>query len=156
MYLHMLTKPLPCHWGHKMYLNICLLTPPMPERTQNACHPVLTTHLPCQRGHKMKLKMCWPNPSHASEDTKCVSTCVDQTPPLVARTQSASQHMLTEFSPCQREQKMNLTMWWPNLSHASEDKKCISLYLTNPIQASEDTKCISTSVEQTLPKPARK
>ena len=92
--------------------------------------------------------MCWPNPSHASEDTKCISTCVDQTPPLVARTQSASQHMLTEFSPCQRGQKMNLAMWWPNLSHASEDKKCISLYLTNPIQASEVTKCISTSIEQ--------
>ena len=104
--------------------------PPMPESTQNA------------------LKLCWPNPFHASEQikksikclpnrpnaikaTKCISTCVDQTPHMSTITQKASQIVLTKHLPWQRGQKMYL-----------------SARRQNPSQFREDTKCISTRVHQ--------
>jgi hypothetical protein len=34
-------------------------------------------------------------PSNASENTKCFSTCVDQTQPMPASTQNVSEHVLT-------------------------------------------------------------
>ena len=77
--------------------------------------------------------MSWANPSFACEDTKCISTCVEQN------------------LPCQRGYKMHLNMCWPNSSHASGDTKCISTCVANPNYASED----SNWVEQTCPMPAR-
>ena len=59
--------------GHKMHLN-----------------KGLTKIIPCQRGRQMHLNMCRPNPSHACEDTKCISTCVDKTHLMLARTQNVS------------------------------------------------------------------
>jgi hypothetical protein len=38
-------------------------------------------------------------PAEASEDTKCISTCVDQTHLMPARTQNASQHVTTKPLP---------------------------------------------------------
>ena len=129
-------------------------THPMPARTQNVSQLVLNKAVPCQRGdrvylnlcwpisrqrgHKMYLNLCWPNITHASEDPKCISTCVDQIPPMPARTQNASQHVLTKPLQCQRGHKMHLNMCWPKLSHVSED-----------------TKYISTCVDQTYQKSAR-
>ena len=49
---------------------------------------------PCKRGHKMHLNKNGPKPFNASEDTKCISTSVDQTHPMPMRTQNVSQHVL--------------------------------------------------------------
>ena len=141
---HVLKKSIPCQRGHKICLNLCgpnlslawedteyistcvdqtnLTT----ARTQNVSQVVLTKHHSCQPGPKMHLNLCWPDASHASEDPKCISTCVDQTPPMTARTQNASQHVLTKRLPCQRGNKTYLNMCWPNLSNDSEDTKYIS------------------------------
>ena len=70
----------------------CCQTPPIAARTQNASQLLLTKPLkcqkksqkvyqnmltkPCQRGQKMYFNMCRQNTSHASRDTKCISTCV--------------------------------------------------------------------------------
>ena len=56
----------------------------------------------------MHLNMRWTNTSHASEETKCISTFVERTPSSPKRTQNVS-------NKC-----------WPNSSHASEDTKCVS------------------------------
>jgi hypothetical protein len=97
-----------------MYLNMCSLntshtrdvtkcistyvdqTYPMPEKTQNVSKHVLTKPLTCQRGHEMYLNMFCPNPSHTRGDKICFSTCVVQTPPMNARTENASQYVLTK------------------------------------------------------------
>jgi len=50
--------------------------PPIPSRTQNASQHVITKSLPYQRGHKMHLNMCWSFPYIASENNKCIWTCV--------------------------------------------------------------------------------
>ena len=115
---------------------------------------------------------CWPNTSHAVNDTKCIwasvfqiynikclSTCVDQTPPMptrhlnmrwpkpacasqlvftqshsmLARTQNALQHVLTKPLICQREHKMYLNSCSLNPSNVSETAKCISTCLTKII-----------------------
>jgi len=160
--------------------------PSMPARTQNVSQLVLKNQpvqartpnisrlswpipLTCPRGFKTHLNMFWPNPSHASEDTKCISTSIEQNP------------------SCQRGQKMHLYMCWPNPSHANEDTKCIATCVDktpplpvrktnlsqhvltkpipwqrgckmhpnmcwpNPSHTSEDTKFISTSGHQNLP-----
>ena len=73
-------------------------TPPMPSRTQNSSQHALTQNAPQhvfteliqRQRHKMSLKTCCPNPSHTSEDTKCISTWVDQIHPMPARTQNVS------------------------------------------------------------------
>ena len=96
-------------------------TNPMPVRTQNVSEHVLTQPLKCQRGHKIHLTMCCPIPSYAWEDTKCPSTCVDETRNKPARTQIKSLFEVTKTVPCQQEHKMHLNLCWPNLSHASED-----------------------------------
>ena len=41
------------------------------------------------------------NPSFTGEDTKCVSTCVDQTPRMPTRTQHVPQHVSTIPIACQ-------------------------------------------------------
>ena len=103
-------KPIPCQWAHKRYHNIAWpnithaskdskysstwidQNPSMKARTQNAWQHVLTKPLPCQRGQKMHLNMCWRNPSLISEDRKCISSCVVQTFPMLAKTKKASQN----------------------------------------------------------------
>ena len=87
----------------KMNLNLFEQTPRMPVRTQNAHQHVMNKHISCQRGYKLHLNMCWPISSRANEDSKCISTCADQT------------------HPCQRRPKLYLNMCWPKLSHTSED-----------------------------------
>ena len=84
----------------------------------------------------MHLNMCWTNPFHATWDTKYISTCVDQTYLMRARTRNVSQHVLTKRLPCQRRHKMYLLMYWPYPNYASEDTKCISTYVdyTRPMQ----------------------
>jgi hypothetical protein len=79
---------------------------------------------------------------YANNNTKCISTCVDQKPPFPALTESPSQHMFNKPSP------------------TSEDTKCISAHddenhplpaktqiVTQPIK--KRTKFISTWVAQT-------
>ena len=140
--------------------------PPMPTRPQNASQHVLAKHISCQRGHQMHLNLSCLNPSHASEDTKCILTCVDQTTPMQAREQNESQRELTNPLPCQRGHKIYLNLCWPNPFFAGKDTNFISTnveeihpmpvrtqntYLIicwpNPSHASEDTKFISTCVE---------
>ena len=55
----------------------------------------------------MHLNICRANTSIASADTESISTCVDQTYPMPAKTQNESQKSL-------------------NLSHFCEDTKCVS------------------------------
>ena len=122
-----LIKPILCKGINKIHLNICWPNPscasmiikciltlveekcistcvdqthPMPSRTQNASQLVPSKSNPCQRLHKMHLNMCWPNPSHASEETKWISICDNQTNPRPASTQNAYLHVLTEPIPC--------------------------------------------------------
>jgi hypothetical protein len=126
MYLNM-CWPNPSHASEDVKsISTCVdETPPIPARTPNASQLVLIKTLPCQWGLKMYLNICWPNPSHASEDRKCNSTCVEQTPTMAARTQSVSQHVLTKSLP-QNGHKMHLNLCWPNTTHASENTKWIS------------------------------
>ena len=112
---HVLTKPIPCHRGHKMHLN--------------RCWPNLT-HV--SEGKKNYFNLCWPNLSHESEDIKCISTWVYQTHPLPARTQIYSQHVLNIRIPSQREHKMYRIMGAPIPSHDIEDSKC-NTCVTKPL-----------------------
>ena len=110
-----------------------------------------------QREHKMHLKLCWPNPSHASGDTKCISTCVTKRTSqqfgykmylnmrwpnhfqksehmmhhnmcyMPANTQTISKYMLTKPVSLKEIHKIHLNLCWPKTSHSSEDKKCISI-----------------------------
>ena len=80
----------------------------MPANTQIISKSVLNKPVSFQEELKMRLnlcwqknitagttvenkgKLCWPSPSHASGDTKYVSTCVDQTHPLPATIENVS------------------------------------------------------------------
>jgi hypothetical protein len=113
-----LTKQLPFQGRNEMHLKWPNLSQPwddikcisacvdqmqlMPAWMQNISQKVLTKPVPCQRGREIYLDMCWQNPSHSSEETKCISTCVNQTKPMPKRTHNASQHVLTKPHPCQR------------------------------------------------------
>ena len=139
-----LTKTLPCQQEHKMNLNMCWPIPtlatddtkynsscdyqitPMSAKTQNVSRFILTKFLPCHQWHKIYLNVCWPNSSHASEDTKCISTCVHQSPEMPVRTQHVFQDVLTKPIPCQSGHKIYLNMSWSNPSHAREDTKQLS------------------------------
>ena len=81
------------------------------RENKNASQIVLTKLVPCQWEDKMYLKMFWPIPSNNSEDTKCMSTSVDQTNINPGSTQIVSQHILTKFLSCQRGNKLYLNMW---------------------------------------------
>ena len=73
---HVFIKPIPCI-----------------AKIQNAYKLVLTNL--CKRAHKMHINLCWPNPNHASQTIKCISGCVDKTPPMAKR------------------RRMHLNMCWP-------------------------------------------
>ena len=107
-------------------------TYPRPTKTQNVCQLELIKSLPCHREHKMYLKclltkvllwqrgqnVCWRIHSHAN-------MCWPK-PPMTARPESASLHVLTIPFPCQRKKEMHLNLCWPIPSHASEEIICIS------------------------------
>ena len=88
-------------------------TPPMSARTQNLFQHRWTKPIQCQRRLKMPLIMCCSYPLHASQDTKCISTSVEQTTTKAARTENASQHVLTKPIQCPRGHKMHLNLCWP-------------------------------------------
>ena len=120
-----LIKLVLCQRGHKIYLNLwwpkhyhasedtkfistCVgQTHPMPAKPQNVSQLVLIKLLPCQRALKMYRNKCWRNSSHASEDTKYISNCVDQTYPMPAKIKCVN-------------------MCWPNASNACKD----AIYIT--------------------------
>ena len=139
---------------------------------------------------KMNINLCWPNPSHASEEIKCISnyvdtkfisTCVDQTPPMPARPLNVSQHVLTKPLPCyqghkcispcveqtppmrartqpppyQRGNQIYLNMWCPILYHASEDTKYISTCVHQTPEMPWISSCISRCVNLTHLMPMR-
>ena len=119
----------------------------MTARTQNSTQHILTKTIPSKRTHKSfssplhtshdsehtklsQIKLI-KNPSHNSEDTKCFRTCLDQSPPMPARTQNEPQ------------------LCWRNPPQANEDAKCVTLSWPNPFLHSKDTKFIPTYVHQT-------
>ena len=102
-------------------------TPTIPAKKQNVSQNELTKPLECQRGLNMYLNKGWTNNSHASEDTKSNSTCVDQIPnshasevtkfasacvdltaPITAKTQKESQLVLMKHIPWVRGHKIYL------------------------------------------------
>jgi hypothetical protein len=54
----------------------------IPGRTQIVSQHILTKFPPCQRGKKIVSQQVINKTIDASEDTKCISTRVDQTPLL--------------------------------------------------------------------------
>ena len=114
----------------------------MPARTKKAFQHVLTKPLICQRGHKLYLNLIWQNPSQASEDIKCTSSCIDLTPPMTESTHNY------------------LELCWPNTSHADKHRKFISTCVDQTIPAKTQkvplsgTKGTSTCFGQTHPIPA--
>ena len=90
-------KPLSWQRWHKMYLNFCWTnafhacentkrfktcdqTHPMPARIKNVSQHVLTKPTPCQRWQKIFFDLFLSISTHASHDTKCIPTSVEQTP----------------------------------------------------------------------------
>jgi hypothetical protein len=108
-----------------------------------------------KRGHKMYVNVCWPNPFHDPEDIKSISTCVDETYPMPARTQNASQNVMTKSMPCKRAHQIYITTCVKVTSCQQGHKIYLNLCSTYISHAWEDTKYISTCVEQTPPMPAR-
>ena len=157
------TKPFPCHRPHKMYLNSCWPNPfhgktikkciwthvnqshPMRAKTQNVSEFVLTKPLRCQHGHKMYRNSCWPNPSQAREDTKCISSCFDQMPPMPG---NAHKRCVELNITCQRGRKLHLNMFWQNRPMRARTQNVLRKTL-------EDTKYISICIDQTHLKPTR-
>ena len=113
------------------------------------------------------------------QDTKCISTCVDQTMPrnsynvsqhvltkpsyasvnikfILTRVEdkNASQHVLTPFMPS-RSQNASQIMSSKNNPCQQEHKMHLNMCWPNPFQTSVDTKYITTCVEKTYPIPVR-
>ena len=143
----LLIKHLPWSEDTKCISTCVDQTHPMHVSTQNVSQLVLTKPIPCQRKQKMLLNTWWPNRFHPTEDTKCISTCIDQTPPMPARTQNTSQHVLTKPSHDREDTKCR-----PKTSHASEDTKFTStLCRHNPSQAGEDKNASQLVLTKSLP-----
>jgi len=53
----------------------------MPARTQDGRQLVFSKPHPWERRNKMHLDMCWPNTSHDSEDSRCISPRDEHTSP---------------------------------------------------------------------------
>ena len=88
-YQHAKSNPLICQRGHKMNHNMYVLTKHSPVREAGySSQHVLTKLLPCEREHKMYVYI---NLCNESIDIKHISTCVDQTPTMPARTQKGFQ-----------------------------------------------------------------
>lgn len=134
-----LNKALTCQRAHNMHLQMCWTNPPIPAWTQYESHHVLTRPILCQRGQKMHLKMVYQthpittrkqNAFNASENTKCILTCVEKYQPMLA-------HEMTKPIPSQQTHDLH-----------------INLFSLNPTHDSEHSKCISPCVDQTLLLPA--
>ena len=113
--------------------------PPHATETQNAYKHALTKPLPCQRAHKKHLNMCWRNPTHASEETKCISTCVDQSPTCDDQTE------------WHRIRQMHLNTWGSNPSTASKDTKSIIIYVNQNLTMPVRTQNASQHVYKPIP-----
>jgi hypothetical protein len=103
---------------HKIYL--CFnQTPTPPARTQNSCVDHIPP-MPERTENISQLELKTPIPWNACEDTKCISTCADQTTPMPARRKicisTCDEHTPTKTARNQIA----------NSSHANEDTKCIS------------------------------
>ena len=108
---HVFTK-LPQTCNNTKHISTCVdQTYPRPTKTQNVSQLELIKSLPCHREHKMYLKclltkvllwqrgqnVCWRIHSHAN-------MCWPK-PPMTARPESASLHVLTIPFPCQQKKK---------------------------------------------------
>ena len=102
----------------------------------HAVQLVLTKAITWLWVHKIYLNLCWPNPFHAIENSKCISTCIEQTSTMPAKTQNSPQ---THQTPIMLARTQN----------ASQHM------LTNPFHARENKKCISTCVDQNHSMPVR-
>ena len=89
----------------------------------------------------MCLNIWWPNPYDDSEDTKGISSWVEQTRPVLASIQEVSQSVLLIICI--------INIYW------TTHKMHLYLSWTNPELACEDTKCIAFCIDQTHPMPAR-
>jgi hypothetical protein len=126
-------------------------THPMPARIQDVSQLVLT-----EPTHASKETLCSTTCGVQTppliKDTKCIASCEDQTTTMPAMTQYKSELVLTNPLPCLRRNEMYLNLCLTNPSHASHDTKCISTCCEqSPQNASDDTICISTCVDQTRP-----
>ena len=110
---------------------------------------MLTKNLPCERGLKIYLSIC--GPSHATEDKTCISTNVEQAPPMPARTLVVSQYVWTKSIQCQLGRKMHLNLCRRKPSHAWEDSKFISAYVAQSPPMPPRTKHASQHVWNKLP-----
>jgi hypothetical protein len=126
--------------------------------TQYTSHHVLNKPLPWKRGHKMYINFTWPNHSHANDYSNCISSCVDQTPPMPA---SESQHGIIKLISCQRGYKKistyvdqthhtpgsTLNVYQLVLSKLNPRQREYKMHLNVcwpiPSHAREDTRCIS-------------
>jgi hypothetical protein len=102
-------KPIPCQRQHKMHLNMCRPYPSLPGGTQKA-----SQHVSPNSSHASDDTKCLSScvdqiPFHASEVRKCISTCFHQTHTMPARTQNIPQHVFKKPIACQRGQKCILT-----------------------------------------------
>ena len=104
----------------------------------------------------MYLNMSSPNPFLAIEETIWISTCVNQTYPMPARTKMylnlkwpnpSHVSKATESLPLMRRNGLYLNSCWPNPSHANGIQNATQLVLTNvPWQRGQ--KSISICVDQ--------
>ena len=86
----------------------------------------------------MHLIMCWPNPSHANEDSKCISTCVEQW----HRWQKM--HLNMCWPKRQRGHKMHLNWYWPKTLLCERGHKIyLNMYWRKPIQCHRGLQCFS-------------
>ena len=100
----------------------------------------------------MPIKYVYQTLTHASENIKCISTCVDQTHPKPAMP-LVLQRVLDKLLKCQGGHNIHFIKCWP--SKASEDTKCTSKSVAKKsYDESEDSKCVSKCVFQTHAIPA--
>jgi len=115
----------------------------------------------------MHLHFCRPNPSYTGEETKCISTCLEQTPQMPARSQHESQHVLTKPIPGStcvdqshpipaRTENASLHVFTIPLSCLRGHKKHLNIFGPYSFHAREDKKCFLTCADQTPPMPGRK
>jgi hypothetical protein len=116
-----------------MFLNMYDQTHPMPATTQNVSQHVLNIPLPCHREQKIHLNFCRADPSNANDDSTRASTCVDQSPPMPARTRNVYQHVLTKPIPYHQGQKMYLNMFDQTLPMQASTQNVSQHLLSKPL-----------------------
>ena len=121
----LLTKPIPCKREHKILLNHS-----MPAGTQTLSQHELTKLTPFQPGDIMHYNMFFTNLSQASED---ITTCEDQTHPMLSRIINESQHVLTKSFLWKRGHRMHLNLSWPTPPMSARTKIVPQHVFTIPI-----------------------